>query len=467
MPETSAWRAPACWTGDSAAGIDACMPGPKLPHFQSDLALPKTVDTVVIGGGIIGAATALELAERGCSVLLCEKGQIAGEQSSRNWGWVRISCRDPREIPLMAEALRLWEGLNARTGHETGFTRSGILYTAETSKREAQLERWRRNLDGWEQNARMVRGDQIGQLMPGHQTKTRSGLLTPMDGRAEPQLATHAIASAAQAAGAKVMTECAVRSVETAAGRISGVMTERGRVACSAVVVAGGAWSRLFLGNAGVHLPQLKVLNSVLRTSPVQGGPETAIRATNLGLRKRADGGYTVADAHENIVDIVPDSFRLGWKFLPSYRQEWRALQFRLSNRWAEEAAEARRWQPNQTTPFELCRVLDPAPSQKALKSGWAAAQKAFPVLQGADVVQSWGGLIDVTPDAIPVISQADGLPGLFVATGFSGHGFGIGPAAGKLAADLVTGGAPVVDPHDFRLSRFTDGCGYGPQTGY
>ncbi|UWQ49146.1 FAD-binding oxidoreductase [Leisingera caerulea] len=443
------------------------MPGPRLPHFQSNLALPKAVDAVVIGGGIIGAATALELAERGHSVLLCEKGQIAGEQSSRNWGWVRISCRDPREIPLMAESLRLWAGLAARTGQETGFTRSGILYTAETAKREAQLERWLRNLDGWGQGARMVRGQQLAQLMPGHQTKACGGLLTPMDGRAEPQLATHAIATAAQAAGAKIMTECAVRSVETSAGRISGVMTERGRVACSAVVVAGGAWSRLFLGNAGIGLPQLKVLNSVLRTSPVQGGPETAVRTGNLGLRKRADGGYTVSDALENIVDIVPDSFRLGWKFLPSLRHEWRALQFRATSRWREEAAQARRWQPQQTTPFELCRVLDPAPSQKALKSGWAAAQKAFPVLQGADVVQSWGGLIDVTPDAIPVISQADRLPGLFIATGFSGHGFGIGPAAGKLAADLVTGDTPVVDPHDFRLSRFTDGSKYGPQSGY
>ncbi|WP_264212463.1 NAD(P)/FAD-dependent oxidoreductase [Leisingera thetidis] len=443
------------------------MPGPRLPHFQSDLALPKAVDAVVIGGGIIGAATALELAERGVSVLLCEKGQIAGEQSSRNWGWVRLACRDPREIPLMAESLHLWAGLAERTGRETGFTRSGILYTAETARREAQLERWLRNLDGLGQGARMVRGRQLAELMPGHQTRTCSALLTPMDGRAEPQMATHAIAGAAQAAGARIMTECAVRSLETAAGRISGVMTERGRVACSAVIVAGGAWSRLFLGNAGIALPQLKVLNSVLRTSPVQGGPETAVRSASLGLRKRADGGYTVADAHENIVDIVPDSLRLGWKFLPSYRQEWRALQFRLSNRWREEAAQARRWQPHQTTPFELCRVLDPAPSQKALKSGWAAAQKAFPLLKTADVVQSWGGLIDVTPDALPVISQADTLPGLFIATGFSGHGFGIGPAAGRLAADLVTGDRPLVDPRPFRLSRFSDGTRYGPQTGY
>ena len=169
------------------------------------------------------------------------------------------------------------------------------------------------------------------------------------------------------------------------------------------------------------------------------------------------DGGYTIANGTENIVDIVPDTLRLGLKFLPSCLQEWRSLQLRLtgSGRWREEAAQDRRWSPQQTTPFENTRVLDAAPSQKAIKQGWEAAQKAFPVLQGADVVQSWGGMIDVTPDAVPVISQVDDLPGLFVSTGFSGHGFGLGPAAGRLTADLVTGDAPVVDPHEFRLSRF------------
>ncbi len=433
------------------------MPGPKLPHFQADLALPKRVDAVVVGGGIIGASTALELAERGFSVLLCEKGQIAGEQSSRNWGWVRISQRDPRELPLMAEAMKLWQGLEARTGHPTGYQRSGILYTAERGREEAKLETWAPHLAAMDMPGQMLRGELLQQLMPGFQGKVISGYYTPLDGRAEPQLATHAIAWAAQAAGAKVMTECAVRSVETEAGRVSSVMTERGRVACSAVVVAGGAWSRLFLGNAGVALPQLKVLNSVLRTSAVQDGPEVALWSGNFSLRKRLDGGYTIANGTENLVDIVPDTLRLGLKFLPSYLQEWRSLQLRLtgSGGWREEAAQARRWVPQQTTPFENTRVLDPAPSQKAIKQGWEAAQKAFPVLQGADVVQSWGGMIDVTPDGVPVISQVDDLPGLFVSTGFSGHGFGIGPAAGRLTADLVTGDTPVVDPHEFRLSRF------------
>ena len=90
-----------------------------------------------------------------------------------------------------------------------------------------------------------------------------------------------------------------------------------------------------------------------------------------------------------------------------------------------------------------------------------------MPVFQKADIVQSWAGLIDVTPDAIPVISGVDDLPGLYIATGFSGHGFGIGPGAGRLMADLVRQTTPVVDPAEFRLSRFTDGSRVAPQSGF
>ncbi|WP_457301628.1 FAD-dependent oxidoreductase, partial [Phyllobacterium sp. P5_D12] len=95
------------------------MPGPYVVRVHGDENLPEKVDVVVIGGGIIGTSTALELAERGHKVALCEKGGIGQEQSSRNWGWVRISRRDPREVPLMAEALRIWSGFDKRLGRDT------------------------------------------------------------------------------------------------------------------------------------------------------------------------------------------------------------------------------------------------------------------------------------------------------------------------------------------------------------
>ncbi|MEM1005036.1 MAG: FAD-dependent oxidoreductase, partial [Pseudomonadota bacterium] len=146
------------------------MPAPKPTPFDSDLALPKTVDVVVIGGGIIGTSTALELAERGASVLLCEKGQIAGEQSSRNWGWVRLGMRDPREIPLMQESLRLWRDLDARVGRKTGYTQSGILFGASGVRDADNLERWLRHVEGLQTGARMVHGTELSDLIPGHQT---------------------------------------------------------------------------------------------------------------------------------------------------------------------------------------------------------------------------------------------------------------------------------------------------------
>lgn len=431
------------------------MPGPKLPHFNSDRVLPNAVDVVVIGGGIVGASTALELAERGHSVLLCEKGQIAGEQSSRNWGWVRMSQRDPREMELMTHSQRIWEGLDERTGHATGYTKCGIMFTAGSRKREAELRAWAEHLKDIGGEGHMLRGAALEALTPGYGQRLRAGFHTPQDGCAEPQMATHAIASAARDKGAVVVTGCAVRTLDVEAGRIRGVVTEKGRVTATAVVVAGGAWSRLFLRNEGIFLPQLKVLNSVMRLSPVEGVPETALWAAGFGLRKRADGGYTVASGGENTFDIVPDTFRIGHRFIPAFLQDVTALRFRLSNRWSVEAREARPWTGQDRTAFEETRVLDPQPSQKALRRGLAAVRDAFPALEKADVTQSWGGLIDVTPDEIPVISEVQARPGLFVSTGYSGHGFGLGPGAGRLTADLVTGDTPIVDPRPFRLSRY------------
>ncbi|MNE93648.1 N-methyl-L-tryptophan oxidase [compost metagenome] len=102
--------------------------------------------------------------------------------------------------------------------------------------------------------------------------------------------------------------------------------------------------------------------------------------------------------------------------------------------------------------------MLDPQPDQHSALRAFDEAKKALPSLRDARVQQVWAGLIDVMPDAVPVISTVESLPGLVVATGFSGHGFGIGPGAGHLVADLVTGQKPIVDPTPFRLSRFSDG---------
>ena len=226
------------------------MPGPVVDPFHGDDDLPAAVDVVVIGGGIVGATTALELAERGVRVALCEKGGIAGEQSSRNWGWVRISRRDPREVPLMAEALRLWRGMDARLGRPTGYLRSGIVFTCADEAALAEAEGWARALGDWQIAHRMLSPEGFAAVVPGARLAVRGALHTLDDGRAEPQKATPAIAARARECGAHVLTECAVRGIETQAGAVSGVVTERGPIAAPAVVLAGGAWSSLFAGRS-------------------------------------------------------------------------------------------------------------------------------------------------------------------------------------------------------------------------
>ena len=436
---------------------------PRVDPVRSDEALPARADVVIIGGGIIGTSAALFLAEKGVSTVLCEKGHIAGEQSSRNWGWCRKMGRDPREIPLIIESLRLWQGMNERVEAETGFRQCGIMYLAETPAELGELETWLDHARQYQLDTRIITATQAGELMPGLTGSWAGALYTASDGRAEPQRAAPAIAEAARRRGAAIVTQCAVRGIETAGGHVSAVVTEQGRIACGAAVLAGGAWSRLFCGNLGIALPQLKVLASVMRTEPIEGGPEISASGGLFGIRKRMDGGYTVATLGVRTIDLVPDNFRLLFDYLPAARLHWKKLRFRIGRRWVEEWRMPRHWGLDGPSPFEAVRTLDPEPDPFVLDRARTSVAEAFPLFRNMVVAESWGGMIDVMPDAIPVISPVESLPGLFIATGFSGHGFGIGPAAGRLVADMVAGDPALVDPAPFRLSRFTDGSNPRP----
>ena len=436
---------------------------PRVDPVASDEVLPAQADVVIVGGGIIGTSAALFLAQKGISVALCEKGHIAGEQSSRNWGWCRKMARDPREIPLVIESLRLWERMNETVEAETGFRSCGIMYLGETETDLARLEAWLEHARQYQLDTRVIGGAEVAERLPGLAKKWAGALYTASDGKGEPQLAAPAIASAARQAGASIHTNCAVRGVETAGGRVSAVVTERGRIACQSAVLAGGAWSRLFCGNLGVEFPQLKVLGSVMRTEKLDGGPEISASGGLFGYRKRMDGGYTVATLGVRTIDLVPDNFRLLFDYLPAARLHWKKLRFRFGSRFAEEWRTKRRWSLDEPTPFEAVRTLDPAGDPFVLERARASIAESFPAFRDVKIAESWGGMIDVMPDAIPVISAVDRVPGFFIATGFSGHGFGIGPGAGRLVADMVSGGPTIVDPTPFRLSRFTDGSNPQP----
>jgi len=283
-------------------------------------------------------------------------------------------------------------------------------------------------------------------------------LYTASDGRAEPSRATRAIARGARAAGARVLTRTAVRGIETMAGRVSGIVTEHGRVATRAVVCAAGAWSRLFCGSLGIRVPQLPVLNSVARLPPGPALLEGQAWSPAVAIRRRADGGYTVAHGHTSVHSIVPASCREAFKFLPALRASAGSTRLRIGADFFRALATPARWTLDGESPFERERVLDPRPDARVLREMRASLGRWLPELAGLPFVETWGGMIEASPDILPIISPAGEIGDFYVATGFSGHGFGIGPGAGRLVAGMVCGTADHAALAGFRLGRFFDG---------
>lgn len=435
-----------------------------LPEVaEHDVIPPARADVVVIGGGVMGVMTAWFLRARGLSVVLCEKGRVAAEQSSRNWGWVRQQGRDADELPIMIESMRIWEGLSEAAGTDLGFRKTGVLYVGNRPKDMAAHEDWARIGAAHGLDTRLLSVAEVRGMMPGvgdWPGGMAGGLWTASDARAEPWIAVPALARALVAKGGVVAERCAVRTLDIAAGRVAGVVTERGRIACDKVVLAGGAWSSLFLRRHGVKIPQLSVISSVASTVTLPEVFAGAAADRNFAFRRRADGGYTLAPGEFHELYLGPDAFRhfraflgqvlddpLGHRILPAapkgYPDGWRT---------------PRRWGTEEITPFERQRILTPRPNLKELGKVQDAFGRAFPAIGRPALSKAWAGMIDTMPDVVPVIDHVAALPGLVVATGLSGHGFGIGPGMGRVVADLAMGGTVGHDLTRFRLSRFSDG---------
>ena len=431
--------------------------------WNAETKLPASADVVIIGGGIVGCTAAFFLARRGVSVLLLEKGRVAGEQSGRNWGWVRQQGRAAVELPLMQASMEIWQTLAEKTGEDVGFVRGGCLYLAENEEQLQYYRDWVPTGDAAGLDTRILNPRELSSVLIGPVQRWAGAMYTASDGKAEPNRATPAIARAAVRAGARIISRCAARGVETAAGRVSGVITEHGPVAAPTVVCAAGAWTSLFSRTVGVTVPQLKVKGTVARTAPARKILDGEAYSPSAAIRRRADGGYTVAHGTALEHFIAPSSFRFAWKFLPALKQERAGMSLRIGRDFFDELVALRRWQPDRVSPFERHRMLSPAPSAGILKKMQSDLRNCFPEIAGAPVLETWAGMIETSPDVVPIISSVDTPDGFVVATGFSGHGFGIGPGAGAAVADLVSGAVPRVDLSPFRLQRFFDGSPIRP----
>jgi glycine/D-amino acid oxidase-like deaminating enzyme len=421
---------------------------------------PAQTEVVVIGGGVIGVMTAWHLAEQGIRVTLCEKGRVAGEQSSRNWGWIRQQGRDLAELPIMMESLRIWQGLAQQMGEGLGFRQEGVTYMARTEKEMAEHEAWLAGARAFGVDTRMLGRAETATLIPGGAEPWLGAMVTPSDARGEPWAAVPLLAEGAVAKGAVIVENCAVRTLDVAGGKVAGVVTESGRIACEQVVVAGGAWSSLFLRAHGVDIPQLSVLASVARTLPMPQVYAGNAADDRFAFRRRLDGGYTIAPGASHDFFIGPDAFRHLFTYIPLIRQDFRQTHFRpkAPAHYPDGWGTPRRWSPDRISPFERIRVLNPKPNMKALGRVQDDFAAALPELGRPVIADAWAGMIDTMPDVVPVIDRAPNMPGLVIATGMCGHGFGIGPGMGRVVADLVAGRAVGHDLSRFRLSRFGDG---------
>lgn len=427
--------------------------------------LPRAADIVVIGGGIVGVSTAWFLARQGVNVALCEKGHIAGEQSGRNWGWVRVQGRDTREIPMMLESLRIWDGLKEEIGEDVGFTRGGCFFTANSEKQANELAAWLKIAEEYGIDSRLLSATDLRTHIRGSAIDWAGALYTASDGRAEPHKAAPAIARAAVRAGATVMTGCAVRGIETSGGKVSAVITEHGPIRTGVVLCAAGAWTSLFCRSLGIDVPQLRVKGTVARTAPAERVLNGNVFDDRLGIRRRADGGYTVAHGSVLHHPVTPASFRYFVKFIPALMQEFKIVRLSFGQEFVDEWTTPRKWPLDEASPFETTRVLNPDPSPRVLKGIRRNMDTMFPQLKETPIIESWAGMIESSPDVVPVIDAIDSLPGFHVATGFSGHGFGIGPGAGKAIAGMLTGEDAGIDISPLCLKRFFDGSPIRPQS--
>ncbi len=441
-----------------------------FPHWLPDApehtgALPDACDLVIIGGGVIGVATALYARRAGLSVVVLDKGRVGAEQSTRNWGWIRTQGRDPAEIPISLESRGLWADLNRDCQGRLGIATVGVTYLAKSDTTLLGYQDWLESARGHGLDSRILSRRDLRALMPQAADRWAGALHTPSDMRGEPWAAVPELARLAAREGVVIREGCAVRGLDMVAGRVAGVVTEHGRIRAVRVVLAGGAWSALLMARHGVRIPQLSVRATVLATEPVPDVQAGAATDSDFAWRRRDDGGYTLAPSAYSELFIGPDAIR----HTPVYLKLLAKGGFQVVPRLAaprgypDAWTTPRRWRNDEQSPFERCRILDPAPPAAKVAQLPQQFAAAFPGQPAPKVSRAWAGMIDVLPDVVPIVDHCAALPGLTVATGMCGHGFGIGPAFGRIVADMVQGKPAGHDMHRFRFGRFADGSRLTP----
>jgi glycine/D-amino acid oxidase-like deaminating enzyme len=237
---------------------------------------------------------------------------------------------------------------------------------------------------------------------------------------------------------------------------VTGVSSERGEIAASTVVIATGAWSSRLLGALGLRLPQRLVRATVQRTTPLPPITSAGVWAGGFSFRQRRDGRVILAGGrveHDVTLASLPQLRR----FLPNFWRNRQLFRLRVGRPLLRDLADRISRGERSRYPFRSAHAAEPEPDQQMATRALQMFREWLPEVGAVESELQWAGVIDSTPDAVPVIDAIDSPQGLVVATGFSGHGFALGPIAGRLVSELIVDGAPSLDLTGFRYARFAE----------
>ena len=371
--------------------------------------MSNCAEVIIIGGGVIGCATAYYLAKEGTSVIVLEgSDHIGNGGSSRNGGGVRQSGRDPRELPLAMYGIRtLWPHLSEELETDCEYHQDGNLRLGKTEKHREILEGLADRARACGLDVRMIDGDEVRRINPHLSHEVTVASWCPTDGHANPLTTTLGFYKMARRLGARFITGEPVTELRTVKGKIRKVITPNNVYEGEQVLVAAGLHSREILGTVGIDVPMDGSLLEALVTEA-----EAPMFDQMLGT----------ADADFYGHQTKHGSFVFGGSsgLEPFYKDNGTPVT------------------SSRTAPC-ICRGI----------------MKYFPELADAKIVRTWAGWSDRSADGVPVLGAVDETPGLHAACAFTGHAFGISPAVGDQLAKLIRTGSTDVDLSPLRYDRF------------
>lgn len=373
------------------------------------------MDAVVVGGGIIGLASAYYLNDRGVAVTLLERDTIAGGNTGRANGGIRAQFTSPVSIQLSMESIAVWEVFETEFGVDIGYFRPGYLFLARTDGTAKQLRNNVRTQQEQGLDSTYLDPEAARSECPGlRAAEYTGGAYRAGDGFADPHLAAQGFANGARSAGVDLRTGVEVVDLHRRDGRVHAVETTDGRIKADVVVNAAGVWAPEIASMANVSLPIVPKRRQLVVTEPEQPldqtVPMTVDMDADVHFRPERDGNAVVGGFFtDEDPPADPDTFD-------------RQMDYPWAATAIEQAAECATYFGPET------RIVD-----------------------------GWAGLYAVTPDHHPIIDQT--VPGLLTAAGFSGHGFMQAPATGQVVAELATEGtATTVDVSMLDRNRFERG---------